>query len=66
MEISVNGEPQRIDAATSAAQLVEQLGLGGKRLAMEVNGEIVPRSTFAEHTFSPGDRIEIIHAVGGG
>lgn len=66
MQILVNGEPRQIDATTTATTLIEQLGLAGRRLAMEVNGEIVPRSTFADHTFHADDRVEIIHAVGGG
>ena len=46
--------------------LVEKLGLFGKRLAIERNGEIVPKSTFAEVTLQNGDRLEIVGAVGGG
>ncbi|HET6724915.1 MAG TPA: sulfur carrier protein ThiS, partial [Gammaproteobacteria bacterium] len=40
--------------------------LRGKRIAMEVNGEILPRSRYSEHTFNAGDRVEIVHAIGGG
>jgi sulfur carrier protein len=50
----------------SAAQLVEQLELVGKRLAIELNGEIVPRSQFADTPLSNGDKLEIVGAVGGG
>ena len=50
----------------TAAQLVENLGLAGKRLAMEINQEIVPRSTFEECVINPDDRVEIVHAIGGG
>jgi sulfur carrier protein len=42
------------------------MGLGGQRIAMEVNLEIVPRSTYEIHALQPGDRIEVVHAVGGG
>ena len=42
------------------------MALTGKRIAMEVNKEIVPRSRYAQHTFAAGDQIEIVHAVGGG
>lgn len=66
MEIIVNGQSQTVPKGFTAAQLVEQMGLGGRRIAMEVNLEIVPRSTYAEHPLSTGDKIEIVHAVGGG
>mgnify|MGYP000624876067 CR=1 FL=1 len=66
MEIIVNGEQREVSEGLSAAQLVEDMEITGKRIAMEVNLEIVPRSTYAEHRFNEGDRIEIVHAVGGG
>jgi len=66
MEITVNGHTQSVSEDFTAAQLVEQMGLVGRRIAMEVNLEIVPRSSYSEHTLSPGDRVEIVHAVGGG
>ena len=66
MNILLNGEPQQVPDDITAAQLVENLGLTGKRLAMEVNQEIVPRSTFQEFVINPDDRVEIVHAIGGG
>ncbi|MDR9435575.1 MAG: sulfur carrier protein ThiS [Thiohalophilus sp.] len=66
MQIIVNGEDKQIEPGLTAATLVEQMGLGGRRIAMEVNREILPRSRYAEHTFADGDRVEIVHAVGGG
>ena len=66
MEITVNGESTDIAQECTAEKLIETLGLTGKRIAMEVNQEIVPRSTFTSHTFSAGDKVEIVHAVGGG
>jgi len=66
MEVIVNGETREIDETTTAAELIEALGLAGRRLAMEVNGEILPRSRFEAHRFRPGDRIEIVQAIGGG
>ncbi len=66
MQISVNGESRQVPDGATAAQLVELLGLTGRRLAMEVNGEILPRSRHANHSLDPGDRVEIVHAVGGG
>jgi sulfur carrier protein len=66
MEIMVNGEKQTVPDGFTAEQLVESMQLQGRRIAMEVNREIVPRSTYAKHTFNAGDSIEIVHAVGGG
>ncbi len=66
MEVIVNGETREIEDTTTAAELIETLGLAGRRLAMEVNGEILPRSRFETHRFRPGDRIEIVQAIGGG
>lgn len=66
MDIIVNGTRRTVPADYTAAQLVEALALGGRRIAMEVNEEIVPRSRYPQYRFTPGDRIEIVHAVGGG
>jgi thiamine biosynthesis protein ThiS len=66
MRIIVNGETREIPEGVSAAELLELLGVKGKRLALEVNREIVPRSSFDVHRLHSGDRVEIIHAIGGG
>ena len=66
MEITVNGEPQPLADAFSVAKLLEIRGLAGKRLAVERNGEIVPKSQHAATALVPGDRLEIVVAVGGG
>ncbi len=66
MEIIVNGAPQRIAEPATVAALLESRGLAGKRLAVERNGEIVPKSRHAETPLAGGDRIEIVVAVGGG
>ena len=66
MEISVNGEQRSVDAALSVAELLRGMGLEGKRLAVERNGEIVPKSNHAATALAEGDRIEIVIAVGGG
>jgi sulfur carrier protein len=66
MQIIVNGEEQQVVQGLTATQLVEQMGLAGHRIAMEVNLEILPRSEYEGHIFRDGDRIEIVHAVGGG
>ena len=66
MEISVNGEKRSVAAALSVAELLREMGLEGKRLAVERNGEIVPKSSHAATPLAEGDRIEIVIAVGGG
>lgn len=66
MEIFVNGEARQVAEGHSIAQLVEELGLRGQRIAVEINLEIVPRSSHAEHMLSAGDRVEIVRAIGGG
>ena len=66
MKITLNGESKEIPDGATAAQLVEFLELGGRRLALEINEEIVPRSTYAACRLHPGDHVEIVHAIGGG
>jgi len=66
MQIIVNGEPREVSTGLTAAQLVDLLELGGRRLAMEINREILPRSQFTAHALCEGDRIEIVQAIGGG
>lgn len=66
MHILLNGQTHSLDKPISAMELLSQLGLGEKRLALEVNGEIVSRSNYVNHLLNDGDKIEIVHAVGGG
>lgn len=66
MNILLNGEPKLVPAQTTAARLIEMLDLRGKRLAVEINEAIIPRSQYAAHRLQAGDRIEIVHAIGGG
>ena len=66
IELSVNGETRRFDGALDVARLLERLELTGKKVAVERNGEIVPRSSYAETRLASGDRLEIVVAVGGG
>jgi len=66
MHIILNGDPREYPDRLSAGQLLQDLGLTGKRLALEINREIVPRSSFDNHIIQPGDHIEIVHAIGGG
>ena len=66
MKIQLNGEPRDIPKDSTAQKLVELLALDGKRLAIEVNRDIVPRSLYADTPLHEGDQIEIVHAIGGG
>lgn len=66
MQIILNGSDREVPDQLSAGDLLADLGLAGKRLALEVNAAIVPRSSFDEHLLQPGDRVEIVHAIGGG
>jgi sulfur carrier protein len=66
IEVNVNGAAQSLVPDTDIAALLERLQLAGKRVAVERNGEIVPRSRFAQTTLAEGDRLEIVVAVGGG
>ena len=66
MEIIVNGEYRQVAEACTVAELLDSLSLSGKRLAFEVNLEIVPRSAYHDHRLVEGDKIEIVQAIGGG
>ena len=66
IELSINGESKQLAAHTNVAQLIEQMNLTGKRVAVERNGEIVPRSQHSTVELLAGDRLEIVVAVGGG
>jgi sulfur carrier protein len=64
--VSINGAERRFPAPVTFSQLLDELALAGKRLAIERNGQIVPRSAFADSRLADGDRIEVVIAVGGG
>jgi sulfur carrier protein len=66
MDVIINGEPQTLPEPITVAALLAARGLAGKRVAVERNGEIVPKSRHAETALASGDRIEIVVAVGGG
>jgi sulfur carrier protein len=69
LTLILNGQSRTFDALQQSAnveQLVGELGLKGDRVAVEHNGEIVPRSTWPETALSSGDRLEVVHFVGGG
>ncbi len=66
INLVINGEPRQFEDASSLARLVEVLELQRKRVAIERNGEIVPRSHYPDTALADGDRLEIVVAVGGG
>ena len=66
MNITINGEQRTLEDGTSLQQLISILKLENKRLAIEVNQEIVPRSEHASHTLKQNDKVEIVQAIGGG
>lgn len=66
MNIQLNGETRPIRDALSLTALLTEEGLAERRVAVEVNGEIVPRSQHGDHPLKDGDVVEIVHALGGG
>ena len=66
VEVILNGEARRLDAPLSVRSLLESLGLDPAKIAVERNLEIVPRSTYADVALESGDRLEIVHFIGGG
>ena len=66
MKIYINGQPHELTEPTTITGLIEQLELIGKRIAIELNQEIVPRSQHTETFLKENDQLEIVHAIGGG
>ena len=66
MQILVNGAPHAIAGNATVAELIEHMGLTGKRFAVELNEQILPRSRHPEWQLEDGDEVEIIQAIGGG
>ena len=66
IQLSVNGQVRRLEPGANVTRLLEALELAGKRVAVERNGEIVPRSRYADTRLAEGDALEIVVAVGGG
>ena len=64
--IVLNGKDKQIDNHSNIEQLLKSLNLNNKRLAIEINQEIIPRSNFSSHTLNESDRVEIVQAIGGG
>jgi sulfur carrier protein len=66
ISITVNGEPREIPGPATVADLLVQIGLDLRKVAVERNLEIVPRSTYAATALAAGDQLEIVHFIGGG
>ena len=66
MTVVVNGEAKECPSGRSLAAFIDQLGLKGDRIAVELNREIAPRSRWTDISLAEGDRLEIVHFVGGG
>ncbi|HEY9233688.1 MULTISPECIES: sulfur carrier protein ThiS [Phenylobacterium] len=66
MTLTINGEPRTLGTASTVAALVAELGLDARKVAVERNLEIVPRSAYGQTALADGDRIEIVHFIGGG
>ena len=66
MRIQLNGEPYELPDGTTVEALLTRLELVGRRIAVELNLDIVPRSQHAETALREGDQVEVVHAIGGG
>jgi sulfur carrier protein len=66
MRIKLNGEPLELPDGETVAALLTRLELAGRRVAVELNLDIVPRSQHADTTLNDGDSVEVVHAIGGG
>ena len=66
ISVFINGATHNFESVISVADLIQKMELGNKRVALERNGEIVPRSQFAKQLLADGDKLEIVVAVGGG
>jgi sulfur carrier protein len=66
MQILFNGQPVHLPTPCTVQQLLEQQGLAQRRIAVEVNAAVVPRSQHGTHTLTEDDRVEVVHALGGG
>jgi len=64
--ITLNGEARQLDASLSVEELIQQLGLGHRRVAVLHNGGVIPREAYGATRVGDGDAVEIVHMVGGG
>lgn len=66
MRVTLNGEPRELPEGLTVADLLADLGLGGRRIAVEINREVLPRERYPERPLRDGDTVEIVHFLGGG
>ncbi len=66
ISVTLNGKPRELDGSTSIAEFLRALDLKPQQVAVAVNGEVVPRSRWAEAAIQDGDAVEVVRAVGGG
>jgi sulfur carrier protein len=66
IDVVINGQPRLVNAGTTVASLIGELGLAGKPVAVERNREVVPRALHGSTELAPGDRLEVVTFVGGG
>ena len=66
MKIIVNGKEKNLDNAMTIAHLLADMGLADKRVAVEINLEVIPRSRYPQYQLQDNDRVEIVRAIGGG
>lgn len=66
IRILINGEPRELPAPQTVSSLLQQLGMADKRVAVEVNREIVPRSQHGDYALGDNDQVEVVQAIGGG
>jgi sulfur carrier protein len=66
MNIRLNGDRYPLEEGATVAALLDTLAMQGRRIAVEVNEEVIPRSRHAAHRLKDGDRVEVVHAIGGG
>ncbi|HEY8010362.1 MAG TPA: sulfur carrier protein ThiS [Rudaea sp.] len=66
LNILLNGEPRELHAGITLINLLEAAGFAGCKVAVEINREIVPKSLQGERLLNDGDRVEVVHAMGGG
>lgn len=66
MKLTLNGEPFELDEGATLLDIIHALELQGKRYAIEVNEDIIPRSEHPDYALHPGDTVEVVQAIGGG
>ena len=66
MRVELNGDPKELDEGTTLSTLIQQLSLAPERVAVELNREVVRRADWPRTTLADGDRVEVVHFVGGG